>query len=196
MTPREVSRHEAIGEVARLAHGRPGRTLLVGIDGRAGAGKSTLATAIADAVAGAVIIAVDDFAGPLVPEWDWARLHEQVLAPLGAGRPGRYQRWEWNRDEGAEWHDVPTGRLVVIEGVSSTRSELAADWACRIWVDAPREVRLQRALERDGAQMLPHWLEVWMPAEEAYIARERPRERADLIVSGTEPGDSRRRCGV
>jgi hypothetical protein len=34
--------------------------------------------------------------------------------------------------------------------------------------------------------MLRHWLEVWMPSEEAYIDRERPQERVDLIVSGTE----------
>jgi hypothetical protein len=34
--------------------------------------------------------------------------------------------------------------------------------------------------------MLPHWLEVWMPSEEAYIARERPQERVDLVVCGTE----------
>lgn len=170
----------------RGAASRPGQTLFVGVDGQGGAGKSTLAAAIAAAVPGAVVVSVDDFAGPLVPEWDWPRLREQVLDPLLAGQPGRYQRWEWNRDEPAEWRDVPAGRLVVIEGVSATRSELAAPWALQIWVDAPRSVRLQRAVERDGAAMLPHWLDVWMPSEEAYIDREHPQARVDLIVRGTE----------
>jgi uridine kinase len=108
-----------------------------------------------------------------------------VLAPLLAGRSARYQRWEWNRDEPAEWHDVPAGAVLVVEGVSSTRAELSAPWSLQLWVDAPREVRLARALERDGAAMLPHWVEVWMPSEEAYIARERPQERVDLLVDGT-----------
>ena len=98
----------------------------------------------------------------------------------------RYQRWEWNRDQPAEWLDVPTGRLVVIEGVSATRCELAAPWALQIWVEAPHSVRVRRAVARDGAAMLSHWLDVWMPSEEAYIDRERPQERVDLIVSGTE----------
>jgi uridine kinase len=129
---------------------------------------------------------VDDFAGPLVPEWDWPRFQEQVVAPLRAGRPARYQRWEWNRDEPAEWHEIPPGRLVVVEGVSSTRGEVDVPWALQIWVDAPREVRLRRAVERDGAGMLAHWLDVWMPSEEAYIARERPQERVDLLVEGIE----------
>jgi uridine kinase len=186
MPPRCVSRAEAVAEAVRFAAARPGQTLFVGVDGRAGSGKSTLAAAIASAVPGAVVVSVDDFAGPLVPEWDWPRLREQVLDPLLAGRPGRYQRWEWNRDEPAEWRDVPPGRLVVIEGVSATRSELAAPWALRIWVDAPRSVRLQRAVERDGKAMLSHWVDVWMPSEEAYIDREQPQDRADLIVLGTE----------
>jgi uridine kinase len=105
---------------------------------------------------------------------------------LLAGRPGRYQRYDWDRDEGAEWHDVTPGRVVVIEGVSSTRRELDAPWALQIWVDAPRDLRLRRAVERDGEAMRSHWVDVWMPSEEAYIARERPEQRADLIVSVTE----------
>jgi uridine kinase len=164
----------------------PGRTVFIGVDGRAGAGKTTLADAIAAAVPGAVVVHVDDFAGPLVPEWDWPRFQEQVVAPLRAGRPARYQRWEWNRDEPAEWHEIPPGRPVVVEGVSSTRGEVDVPWALQIWVDAPREVRLRRAVERDGAGMLAHWLDVWMPSEEAYIAREGPQERVDLLVEGIE----------
>ena len=184
--PRPVTRAEAVAEVARAADAAGERTVLIGVDGRAGSGKTTLADAIAAALAAAVVVHVDDFAGPLVPEWDWPRLRAQVLEPLLAGRAGRYQRWEWNREEPAEWHDVPAGGVLVVEGVSSTRSELAAPWDLQVWVDAPRDLRLRRAVERDGQDMLAHWLEVWMPSEEAYIARERPQERVDLLVSGTE----------
>lgn len=184
--PRPVSRAEAVAESVDVARRLGGRTGWIGIDGRAGSGKTTLAEDIVAAVPGAVAVHVDDFAGPLVPEWDWPRFRTQVVEPLLAGRPARYQRWEWNRDEPAEWHDVAAGAVLVVEGVSCTRAELAAPWDLQIWVDAPREVRVRRAVERDGAQMLDHWLSVWMPSEEAYIERERPQERVDLIVSGTE----------
>jgi uridine kinase len=73
---------------------------------------------------------------------------------------------------------------VVVEGVSATRREVAAPWDLTIWVDAPEDVRLARALERDGPAMLATWVERWIPEENAYVARERPQQRVDLVVSG------------
>ncbi len=133
----------------------------------------------------------DDFASPSVPEWDFARFDAQVVRPLLAGRPARYQRWDWHTDTGAEWHDVPVGAAVVVEGVSSTRREVAAPWDLTVWVDAPEEVRLARALERDGPGMLATWQQLWIPEENAYVAREQPQQRVDLVVSGVADTFSR-----
>jgi uridine kinase len=179
--PRRVDAAEVVAAVRALPRGR---TTLVGIDGYGGSGKSTLAALIAEAVPDAVVVRADDFASPSVPEWDHARFRAQVLVPLLDGRPARYQRWDWHADAGAEWHDIPVGALLIVEGVSSTRSELAAPWDLTIWVEAPEELRLARALERDGPDMLPTWLSVWLPEENAYVVRERPQDRVDLIVPG------------
>jgi uridine kinase len=185
--PRRVSPADAIAEAQRVVAAAPGRTVLIGIDGYGGAGKTTFAARLAAALDRAVVVHIDDFAAPSVPEWDWDRFRAQVVLPLLAGRPGRYQRWDWASDSGAEWHDVPTGRPVVIEGVSSTRREVAAPWALTIWVDAPLAERLRRAVERDGPELLPTWREVWIPSEDAYVARENPLARVDLIIPGTLP---------
>jgi uridine kinase len=188
---RRVSQSAAIEEIDRIAAVRRNRTLFVGVDGHGGAGKSTFAAAVAAAVPRTTVVHVDDFASPAVPEWDWDRFRAQVLLPLLDGRPAHYQRWDWARDEGAEWHNVPAGRLVLIEGVSSTRHEVAAPWTLTVWVDAPREVRVQRAVERDGPELLDRWLSDWMPSEDAYVARENPLARMDLIVSGVENREER-----
>ena len=82
--------------------------------------------------------------------WERDRFVQQVLRPLLAGRPGRYQRWDFDRNVGAEWHTVPTGVPVVVEGVSATDVRLGVPWDFTIWVEVPYEVRLARALERDG----------------------------------------------
>jgi len=184
--PRRVSQARAVAEVAELARTRSGETAFVGVDGPGGAGKSTFARRLARAVTGAAVVSVDDFSGPGFDEWDWDRFAAQIVAPLLAGRTARYQLWDWSRDEGGPWHDVAAGTLVIVEGVSSTRREVALAWALRIWVETPRELRHARALERDGPQMTARWHERWIPSEEAYIAAQHPQERADLIVPGDE----------
>ena len=184
---RRVAQHAAVAAIAERVARAPGRTVLIGIDGYGGAGKSSFAARVHAALPGAALVHIDDFAAPSVPEWDWDRFRAQVLLPLLAGRPGHYQRWDWHTDSGAEWHDVPVGRPVIVEGVSATRREVGASWAVTIWVDTPREERLRRARDRDGPELMPTWLGVWLPSEQAYVAREDPVSRVDLVVSGTEP---------
>jgi uridine kinase len=183
VTPRLVRQAEAVAAAAELAAVRTGLTL-IGIDGFGAAGKTTLAQAIADRLPGSAVVHIDDFAAPIIPEWDWNRFRTQLLGPLLAGRTARYQVWDWDRNIGGEWLEVEPGGVVIVEGVSSTRAEVGAPWALTIWVQAPRELRLIRAIERDGEGMPWNWEQVWMPSEEAYAARERPQERVDLIVSG------------
>jgi len=33
---------------------------------------------------------------------------------------------------------------------------------------------------------MARWFDDWIPSEQAYIAAQRPQERVDLVVSGTE----------
>ena len=160
-------------------------TLLIGIDGRGGAGKSTLARSLA---AGAVI-EFDDFylterTAEIGGNFDWRRLREQVLAPLAADRAARYQRYDWAEDRLAEWHLVEPGGVVIVEGNYCTRAELRPFYDFTIWVEAPHEVRLCRGLERDGESARACWLEEWMPEEERYVAAEDPAARVDLVVDG------------
>lgn len=175
---------DPVAAVRRALAGRTG-TRWVGVDGKGAAGKTTLAARVAAALPGAVVVHIDDFARPGVLGWERDRFRAQVLEPLRSGRPARYQRWDWVSDTGAEWHDVPVGVPVVVEGVSSTDVRLGVPWDFTIWVEAPYEVRLARARERDGEEMLPVWTQDWMPSEDAYEAEQRPQQRVDLVVDGT-----------
>ncbi|GAA3572009.1 AAA family ATPase [Microlunatus spumicola] len=172
-------------EVPAFVHGclaGLGGTRWVGIDGKGASGKTTLAAVVAAALPGAVVVHVDDFARPSVETWERDRFVEQVLTALRQGRPARYERWDWGTDASAGWSEVPVGVPVVVEGVSSTDVRLGVPWDVTLWVDAPADVRLARALARDGEAMREQWVERWMPAEDAYEAAQRPQDRVDAVV--------------
>ncbi len=163
------------------------QTLLVAIDGRGGCGKSTLAAHIAEHLAGTSVVHLDDFA---YPETDRARLLRQVLAPLKADQPARYQRFDWKTKQLAEWVEIAPGGVVIVEGVSTLHPLLRDHYDFRVWLECPPEVGFKRGLHRDqtvfGADTTDEWLNTWMPEERAYIATHRPEECADMVVDGSE----------
>jgi uridine kinase len=177
-----------LAAAARAAEPRAGTTRVVAVDGPSGAGKSTLAAALATALGDAPVVHLDD----VYPGWDGLddavpRLLEWVLEPLAKGAPARYRRFDWPSHEYAEWHDVPPAGVLVVEGVTSGARACAPYLSLLLWVEAPRELRMARGIERDGEAYRPHW-ERWAVQEDAHFAREDTRGRADEILSGTGPG--------
>src|SRR3954452_18237626 len=79
---------------ARPPAGVPSR--VVAVDGPGGAGKSTLAAALAHALGGAPVVPTDDFASWEVPVGGGPRLRDEVLRRLAAGEPVRYRAYDWS----------------------------------------------------------------------------------------------------
>lgn len=157
-------------------------TRIVAIDGPGGAGKSSLAECLAREL-GAPIVHTDDFASPENPLASSAELIGRVLAPLAAHRSARYTPASWGGRE-KEQVVIEPAEFVLLEGVTASREAFRRYLAYSIWIDTPREARLRRGLQRDGEGASADW-ERWMAEEDAYVARERPEDHADLILDGT-----------
>ena len=173
-------------------------TLLLGIDGCGGSGKSTLAEKLKEKFANVTIVHMDDFylpsnqiintyptQKPVGADFDWERLLNDVLKPISQEIEGRYQRYDWEKDDLAEWHVVPIGGIVIIEGVYSTRRELKNKYDFTVWVDCPREIRLARGIQRDGDASRDIWENNWMISEDIYVKEHEPNKRSDFIIPGT-----------
>lgn len=165
---------------------RLGRSRLVLVDGPSGAGKTTYAERLADALGPTVQrVHTDD----LLDGWDdqftyWERLERQILTPLRHGAPGGYHPYDWNAGRFApEWITVWPAEVVIIEGVGSARAQ-GRGWASlTIFVDAPLAVRQARSLARDGAALEPY-LRVWRKRESLHFAADATAHHADLLVLG------------
>jgi len=148
------------------------------IDGRSGAGKTTLARRLAPLL-GAQLVSLDD----LYPGWRGlaagsAAVHQTVLR---AHDPG-WTRWDWTAGEAAEWHPVDPEAPIVIEGCGALSRANRALATFGIWVEVPAPERRRRALDREP-DFAPHWRE-WAEQERAHAASEHPRALADVIVEG------------
>jgi uridine kinase len=175
------------------------RTVLIGIDGRGGSGKSALARDLAQVFEGTTIVQFDDFYRPsdarrlrrdsndteVGGDFDWRRVRDQVLRPLSAAKPARYQRYDWDTDSLAEWHEIRPGGSVIVEGTYAIRPELRDFYHLTVWVDAPHDIRLQRGLERDGEHARHRWLSEWMPEEDRYIEATQPKGHVDVVIDGS-----------
>jgi uridine kinase len=175
------TRTEAAAWVRERLRDRTG-TRWIGIDGLGAAGKTSFAAEIASMLPEARIVHVDDFARPGLRGWDRDRFLRQIVEPLLAGCPGRYQRWDYIDDRGRNWVEVPTGVPVIVEGVSSTDSRLPVPWDITIWLDVTEAERHRRIMERDNEALLERWRTDWWPSEQAYVLQQRPQNRPGMVV--------------
>jgi uridine kinase len=163
------------------APARAGRTRVVAIDGRSGAGKTQLAAKLAVEL-GAPVVSLEDLYGG----WDGLErgigvLVSDVLEPLAAGRAVRVPRYDWLARTWAKPVALEPPEVLIVEGVGAGARRAAAHESLLVWLDVPTAVRKQRALDRDGETFAPYW-DMWAAQEDTMLARERTPERADLVL--------------
>jgi uridine kinase len=173
--------------------------LVVAIDGGVGAGKSHLAKGIREKLGNVSILRTDHFFRPPIdfrvqpdPEtayrryFPWTRMRDKALLPLLRGEAARYRRYDWETDRPNQWIVVPSNRIILVEGVFSSRPELRAFTDSAIFVDTPREERLRRMRARGHLARDPEnsWLLPWMAVEDWYVSTVHPTEYAQLTLEG------------
>lgn len=221
MSASESHRSLADHLTARRLSGRP---LVVGIDGRAGSGKTTLAAGLADALGESGIavcrVSVDDFHNPKrhryrrgesSPEayyrdsFDYRAFAEGALRPVfEADRfPVRCQTrlLDLERDEeDVRFQELPGNGVLLAEGVFLLRPELVRYMHVRIFIHADEDVILKRVQRRDlevlGSldAVTARYREKYFPGEQLYRDEVAPETLADILVDGNDPGRLRWRA--
>jgi len=170
-----------IAAAARRAAPRAGAIRVVAVDGRSGAGKTSLAEALRDELRAPVVSLEDLYGG-----WDGLEhgidlLVAAVLEPLAAGQAARVPRYDWVAGQWAEPMVIEPPDVLIVEGVGAGARRAATFESVLVWLEVAAPVRKKRALDRDGATFAPYW-DQWAAQEEAMIARDRTPERADIVI--------------
>ena len=189
-----TSPRELVDDIRALQS--PQGPVVVAIDGRSAAGKTTLAVWLASEL-GAALVHMDDFYRdmPEADRWrltpregveqffDWQRLRGEAIEPLSRGQTVSFRGYDWGAGGGlsVEHHVVEAAAVVILEGVYAARAELDDLVHLRVLVDARPQQRIRRRLGRADHQGLE---DRWDAAEELYFTEDRPPDTFDRVLRG------------
>ncbi len=188
------STDEFIAHLLSLVGTPQGRPAIIAVDGRGGSGKTTLTTALTAVVPGAQAFHLDDLIWN-EPLYDWDQLYVDTLTRLHEAGCLDLVPDKW-REHGREGSiRIPAGSpLVVVEGTGAGLRAVSNLIDAHVWVQTGDDVAERRGIKRDIAEGVNgdaeesvrfwHW---WMAGERLFFAKDRPWQRADVIVSGDAP---------
>ena len=194
---------------ATIVEFHPDRIVRIAIDGVDGAGKTTLADALAPLVSGqgrpTIRASVDDFHNPralryargrhspdgfYLDSYDYGALRELLLEPLSPGGSGRYIAKSFDhRIDAPVACDVrqalPT-TVLIVDGIFLHRSELRSYWDLSIFLKVDFEVSVPRGAQRGPDFGLP---DLEAPANQRYVGGQKmyfdacsPEKAADIVI--------------
>lgn len=168
--------------VVNAAEQIPQKRLIIAIDGRCAAGKTTLAKMICEQTNWNAVH-MDDFF--LRPEQrtaerlaepggnvDWERFREEILVPLESGCSAiKFRSLDCRTQRLSEPISVNVGDVCIIEGSYSCHPELRGFYGLRVFLTANPEEQMRRIILRNGAERAEQFAEKWIPLEEEYFAK-------------------------
>jgi uridine kinase len=188
---REFTQHELgdlEGLIETIKNIRIEGLMVVGIDGRSGGGKSTLAKALSKRL-GCSVLSTDDFAW-----WhslfDWPEmLIENAIKPLRRNETLDYRPESWVERNREGSISAQPGNYLIVEGVGATQESMRKALDFKVWVQTDANVAKARGLERDRSQRPDpaeaerFWNE-WQKAENVFQAQQQSWVHANYRVSG------------
>ncbi|MEU1586107.1 hypothetical protein [Micromonospora sp. NPDC005710] len=188
---RPVTVSDVVRHLRDASPGVTGRPRLIAIDGRGGAGKTTLTEKLRTVESNSAIVHTDDVAWNHAC-FDWgAVLAEGILKPLHRGESVNFRPDAWISHDRAGSITVPGGTdFVWVEGTGVIRDELAPLLDASVYLQGDLDEQERRLVARDGdsAEQQEH-VTNWLREELPFMLRERPWSRATLIVAGPSPID-------
>jgi len=175
-------------EIDALRQEKP--RLLVAIDGRSAAGKTTLA-ALLQKGCGCNVVHMDSFF--LRPEQrtvqrlhepggnvDRERFLEEVLTPLTRGEPLSYRPYDCKKQVLAPPIQAAPHPITVVEGAYSCHPLLRDSYDLTVFLSVGGAEQARRIAQRNGEAGAAIFAEKWIPLEERYYAAYSVRERCSL----------------
>lgn len=181
----------ALSVVLQQIHRHDKKPLLVAIDGRCGAGKTTLAALLKEEI-GCNVIPMDHFflqPGQRTKERmqepggnvDYERFLEEVMRPLSQGLAFSYRQFDCKKMELSSLIQMKPKDVTIVEGSYSCHPSLWDFYDLRVFLSIEPEEQIRRIRSRNGSEAVSRFRDHWIPLEEQYFSAYRIQERCDLV---------------
>ncbi|WP_120522512.1 aminodeoxychorismate synthase component I [Arthrobacter celericrescens] len=165
--------------------------VIIAVDGRSGAGKTTLAVELAARLRQHHKVSLFHLED-IYPGWNGLaagveRYVTTVLAPLRRGVAAEWVSWDWDKHYDGGTHTTLPAEIVVVEGVGAAAEAARPLMDAVVWVEAPEEDRRRRALDRDGSSYEPYW-DTWAAQEQEWLDADDVPAHADIHVLNRADG--------
>ncbi len=170
--------------------------ILIAIDGRCAAGKTTLAAKLQEALDCNVFHMDDFFLPPALrtPERlaqpggnvEYERVYDEVLLPVMHSKAFSYRPYSCRLKRQTTPVSVLPKPINIVEGAYSCHPHLWDCYDLRIFLDISPSEQLRRIGARNGKEQLAIFQEQWIPLEERYFSAFQIRERCNLSFSHAE----------
>lgn len=157
-----------------------GKPLMIAIDGRCAAGKTTLAACLQERY-GCKVIHMDHFF--LRPKQrtkarlsepggniDYERFLAEVLEPLKKGVAFSYRPYDCKTGTFSAPVTIEPGEMTVVEGSYACHPQFREAYDLRVFLTVEKEEQLRRIEKRNGTEQAAVFKEKWIPLEEAYFS--------------------------
>ena len=180
--------------LVKVINGLPkNKPLIIGIDGRCAAGKTTLAARL-QAETGCTVFHMDDFF--LRPEQrtekrlqapgenvDHERFSEEVLLPLKNGKSTVvYRSYDCQKQALCGEISVQTAAVNIVEGSYSLHPSLWEAYDLRIFLTVSQDEQMRRIINRNGKEKAEIFRDRWIPLEEKYFSAFNIEKRCDIRI--------------
>lgn len=167
--------------------------VIIAVDGRSGAGKTTLAVELAARLRQHHKVSLFHLED-IYPGWNGLRTGIEryvatVLTPLSQGTAAEWVSWDWERHYDGGLNVTLPAEIVIVEGVGSAADAARPMLDAVVWVEAPGDDRRRRALTRDGSTYEPYW-DTWAAQEEEWLSDDSVIAEADIHVQNPANGSA------
>lgn len=192
-----ISSEKILNRIHSLMEFHKDKRAIIAIDGRCGAGKTTLAQYL-ETQTSATVFHMDDFF--LRPEQrtterlstpgenvDHERFLVEVLEPLIQGVVELpYQRFDCKTQSLQKSIVLKPGKLCIVEGSYSCHPSLVKLYDYRIFMTVSPEEQLERIIRRNGPEAAKIFASRWIPLEERYFSMCAVEGQCDYAINTGE----------